>query len=79
MNNTNENSNNTLYIKPYTTKQLCKLYGISYYTFKRWVKPFEKEIGERRGWFYTVAQVKIIFAKLDYPELNPPETFKNAA
>ena len=35
---------------------------------RKCLKPFEKEIGERVGWFYNVNQVRIIFEKLEVPE-----------
>ncbi len=55
-------------LKPYTTKELCAIYKVDRRTFKKWIKPFEEEIGERLGWYYTTRQVRIIFQKLDLPE-----------
>lgn len=54
-------------LRRYKSAELCKLYEVSKKTFLKWIKPFQKEIGERRGYFYTVAQVEIIFKRLGLP------------
>lgn len=56
-------------IKTYSVKEVAGLYGISSKTLKKWLTPFEKEIGERIGYFYTPKQVRIIFEKLGLPEV----------
>lgn len=64
------NQNNAfIYVKPYSTAEMAKIYGVSLKTFSKWLKPFEDEIGEKIGRFYNVRQVKIIFEKLDFPHL----------
>lgn len=60
-------TNNTIQLKAYSTGELAKLYGVSWRTLKKWIAPFEAEIGERRGRFYTITQVRIIFDKLSLP------------
>ena len=32
-------------------------------------EPFKEELGKKNGYYFNVAQVKIIFSKLDYPEV----------
>ena len=59
--------NNTIQLKAYSAGELAKLYGVNWRTFKKWLIPFEAEIGEKRGRFYTITQVKIIFDKLSLP------------
>lgn len=54
-------------VKPYTHKDLSIFYGVSEKTFSNWLKPFQDEIGEKRGHFYTVLQVEIILAKIGIP------------
>lgn len=54
-------------IRPYSAKDLSGIYGVCDKTFKKWIKPFASDIGEKNGRFYTVAQVKIIFDKLGVP------------
>lgn len=54
-------------LKPYTVLELARLYGVSDRTMKKWLKPFEIEIGNKIGYFYTIAQVKIIFERLGMP------------
>ena len=63
------NTNNVIYVKPYSALQLSVLYGISRKTFIKWIRPFQGEIGERMGNYFNVRQVKIIFEKLDVPHL----------
>ncbi|HUC83476.1 MAG TPA: hypothetical protein VMR70_21365 [Flavisolibacter sp.] len=58
---------NTVIVKPYTVLELARLYGISDRTMKKWLVPFEAEIGSKVGYFYTIAQVQIIFQKLGTP------------
>ena len=59
-------------VKHYTRKELAKIYGVCDRTFKKWLAPFDAEIGERNGRFYSVAQVRIIFQKLELPD-DPSE------
>jgi transcriptional regulator GlxA family with amidase domain len=54
-------------IKPYTLKELAILYGVDSRTFKTWLEPFKKDIGQKIGRYYMIAQVKVIFEKLDLP------------
>jgi transposase-like protein len=59
--------NNIDEIKAYSTKELAGIYGVCDKTFKKWIKPFQQEIGQRQGRYYNVAQVTIIFSKLGVP------------
>jgi len=43
------------------------LYGVSHKVFKIWIEPFLSEIGEKRGRYFTVKQVEVIFDKLGRP------------
>lgn len=54
-------------IRPYTPKELAKLYRCSVRTMTKWIQPFGKEIGPRIGHFYNPRQVKIIAAQLGTP------------
>jgi hypothetical protein len=47
-------------IKPYTLHELAIFYGISRPTMRKWLKPFENEIGKRHGYKYTTQQVETI-------------------
>lgn len=66
------NKHNGIVIRPYTHKELAALYGVSWLTFQKWLKPFEEEIGIKNGHFYNTRQVEIIFAKLGYPSVDVP-------
>ena len=54
-------------VKPYNTQELCHLYQVPYKTMYRWLKPLQKDIGRKRGRFYTILQVRTIFLKLGEP------------
>ena len=54
-------------IKPYSIRDLSKIYGVCNKTFKKWTQPFEAQIGTKNGRYYTVVQVKIIFEKIGVP------------
>jgi len=60
-------SNQVIVIKPYSTKELSHMYGVSDRVFRKWLKPFEEAIGKKTGHFYTNIQIEIIFEKLGYP------------
>lgn len=57
-------------IKHYSTKDLAKFYGVCDKTLLKWMKPFTKEIGQKQGRYYTVAQVLTIFEKLGKPNIK---------
>lgn len=50
---------------PMTLAQLAARWGVSQRTVRRWLRPFEAEIGPRRGNIYTPQQVKIILSHLE--------------
>lgn len=54
-------------VKPYNQKELAFLYEVSPRTVKKWIKPFEQELGGKMGQIYTAKQVEIIFDKLGFP------------
>ena len=58
-----------IHVKTYSVNEMAGLYEISKKTFHKWLRPFEKEIGERMGHFYNPKQVGIIFEKLGLPEV----------
>jgi hypothetical protein len=58
---------NTIQLKPYSLVDLAKLYTVCDRTMKKWIKPFEQEVGEKNGRYYSISQVKIIFDKLGLP------------
>ena len=58
---------NTWTVKLCTHKDLCALYGVSYKIMVQQLKPFEKEIGERHGNFYTIHQVIKVIELLGEP------------
>jgi len=60
-------SENPILLKAYSLTELASIYGVDWRTFKKWLQPFEKEVGKKVGRYYTIPQVKIIFEKLSLP------------
>ena len=60
-------SNRSFEIRPYTLKDLAAIYRVDKKTFVVWITPFEKEIGQRVGRIYQIAQVEVIASKLGWP------------
>ena len=58
---------NTIQLKPYSLVELSRLYTVCDRTMKKWITPFQQEIGEKNGRYYSISQVKIIFEKLGLP------------
>ena len=54
-------------LKPYSLTELAMQYKVCNRTFKKWIKPFEEEIGTKQGRFYTVSQVAVVFDKIGFP------------
>jgi hypothetical protein len=55
-------------LRPYTHKELRTLYGVSWFTFTKWIKPFESELGPLQGRCFNVKQVKFLIDKLGIPQ-----------
>jgi hypothetical protein len=54
-------------VRCYTHQELSKLYRVSWKTFKKLLKPYSKQIGQKNGHFYTSKQVMIIIKRLGLP------------
>jgi transposase-like protein len=57
-------------VKPYTTTEIASIYGMSSKTILRWIKKHEEAIGKKEGRYYTVLQVKMIFEKIGLPYIE---------
>lgn len=57
----------TVPLKPYSLAELSRIYGVCVRTMKKWLAPFDEEVGKKRGRYYTISQVKMIFEKLGLP------------
>lgn len=55
-----------LELKPYSVTDLAKIYGVCNRTFKKWVNDI-KEVGPKKGRYYSIPQVKIIFENMKVP------------
>jgi len=60
-------TNDKFELKAYSKKELAEKYQVSVKTFDKWLKPFTEKIGEKRGRFYTVNQVKTLLEVLGVP------------
>jgi hypothetical protein len=56
-------------LKAYSPKEVAELYDISNRVLKKWLVPFENEIGPRIGHYYSPKQMKVIFEKLGIPHV----------
>jgi hypothetical protein len=56
-------------LRPYNKKELAAMYGICTKTFDKWLKPFKKIIGLRKGYFFTIPQVRLIFKLFEFPSV----------
>ena len=54
-------------LKVYSKKELAEIYSIDRKTLNKWLKLHEEEIGRRHGNYFSIPQVRIIFAKLGLP------------
>lgn len=68
----NEDSKMQVPVKPYTLTELSKIYGVCNRTLKKWINEFKAEVGEKKGRFYTIPQVKVIFQNLCFPHTMDP-------
>lgn len=59
--------NGKIKLRPYTVLDLSRMYEVSAKTMKKWIRPFEAEVGTKNGYFYSIAQVQVIFQKLGTP------------
>jgi hypothetical protein len=62
-----DQDNELFEIKPYSTKELSLIYGVSDRTLGKWLLPFKAEIGKRTGRYYTIVQVEIILKRIGMP------------
>ena len=65
---------NLIEVKPYSLGELCKIYGVTDKTLKKWFIPFKPELGRREGRYYSIDQVEIIFKHLKVPHTRNSST-----
>lgn len=57
-------------LQTYTTEELATMYGVHSATFLRWFdEKFKEKVGVKKGWFFTIRQVQLIFEEFGRPEL----------
>lgn len=62
-------------IRPYTKKDLALLYNVSTRCFASMIHPFKESIGKKKGWYYSMRQVSIIFERCGIPDDFLPDEF----
>mgnify|MGYP000906849485 FL=1 len=62
------NKDGSITPRPCTNTDFAVVYGVNRRTFATWLKPFKAEIGERKSYFYTQAQVEIVFKRIGTPQ-----------
>ena len=77
-NKTTMENTNGLKVQPYLLGELCKIYGVSDKTLKKWIHPHESRIGKRCGKYYNARQVETIFEIFGTPYAISYETFTSA-
>jgi hypothetical protein len=60
--------NKTIPLRPYSLKELAALYDVKPRTVKIWLEQFSTFIGDKKGRFYTIKQIEIIFDKIGEPK-----------
>jgi hypothetical protein len=63
----NKTTDGKFILKAYSPKEIRGFYGVSIRTFNKWIEDFKTDIGDVKGKFYTVTQVKFIIEKLGTP------------
>lgn len=58
-----------IYVRPYSLTELSHIYGVSNKVFKTWLAPWKNELGPKIGRYYQVAQVRTIFKRLSLPSM----------
>ncbi len=54
-------------IRPYSLKELAAIYGICYQTLRGWIDAKAADYGEKKGKYFSIAQVKGIVTALGFP------------
>ena len=54
-------------VKPYTLKELCQLYELSYKSMRSCLAPIMEKIGPKLGRCFTVNQVQVIIDHIGMP------------
>ena len=57
----------TIKVKPYKTKELAAIYGVSIKTLRTWLNTHQEVIGNKAGHYYTAQQIRTIFSCLGEP------------
>jgi hypothetical protein len=63
----NAKKKNTFELKQYKLVELATLYNIHRDTFRKQIALLDEKIGKRKGYYYSVTQVKIIVEHLGLP------------
>ena len=75
------NNPNEIEIRLYTLRELAAIYGIDHRTFyNNMIEPIEEQLGKKKGRYYSIPQVELIFAIYKVPKrINRDDTGNRAA
>ena len=59
----------TIEVKPYMIGELAKHFQVSEKTFRCWLKDITERVGQRKGRYYTIKQVEMIFQEFGIPKI----------
>jgi len=62
------NKDGSITARPCHTSHFTEVYGVTRRTFYSWLRPIRAEIGRKTSFYYTLAQVELIFEKLGHPQ-----------
>lgn len=60
-------------IRPYSLKELAAVYGICYQTMRVWIDAMAKEYGDKKGKYFSIAQVRGIVTAIGFPAKISPK------
>lgn len=62
------NKDGSVTARPCHTAHLTDVYGVTRKTLYTWLRPHRNELGRKTSFYYTQAQVELIFEKLGHPK-----------
>jgi hypothetical protein len=62
-------------VRPYSLKELATVYGVRYRLLRTWIDEMAAEHGEKKGKYFSIAQVRGIVTAIGFPaKISPTMT-----
>jgi hypothetical protein len=62
-------------VRPYSLKELAAVYGVHYKRLRAWIDEMAAEHGEKKGKYFSIAQVRGIVTAIGFPaKISPTMT-----